>query len=99
MEPKISNDVADAIAASDIKQEYIEDDDLLEIIDNLKQEDEEAPCSSLSQHVKTENVQYNCQKQENFVDVSIFYFISIQNSLLQKVLKSQNGLQYNCWIH
>lgn len=37
----------------------------------MKQEDEEAPCSSLSQHVKTENVQYNCQKQENFVDVSI----------------------------
>ena len=41
MEPKISNDDADAIATSDIKQE---DDDLLEIIDNLKQT---ASCRSL----------------------------------------------------
>ena len=56
MEPKISNDDADAITTSDIKQEYIEDDDLLEIIDNLKQEDEEAPCSSLSQHVKSQKM-------------------------------------------
>ena len=42
MEPKISNDDADA--TSDIKQEYTEDDDLLEIIDNLKQT---ASCRSL----------------------------------------------------
>ena len=67
METKISSE--DAGTTSDIKQEYIEDD-LLEIVDELKQEfeeTEETNCFSLNQHVKTEN----CQKQENFVDVSI----------------------------
>ena len=98
MEPKISNDVADAIAASDIKQEYIEDDDLHEIIDNLKQEDEEAPCSSLSQHVKTQfaNISAVTKSKRN---LQTFLFHQYSKLFIAKVLKSQNGLQYNCWIH
>ena len=51
---------------NEIKQEYIEED-YLEIEHDFKQEDEEAHCSSFNQHIKIENVQYNCQKQENFV--------------------------------
>ena len=52
---------------SEIKQEYIEEDHL-EIVDDLNQV---AHCFSSNQHVKIENVEYNCEKQENFVDVSI----------------------------
>ena len=44
--------------ASDIKQEC-EEDDLLEIVDNLKEETIE------------ESVQFNCHKSENFVSVSL----------------------------
>ena len=55
---------------NDIKQECNEEDHL-EIENDLKQEDEGAQCSSLNQHVKIEDVQYNCQKKENFVDVSL----------------------------
>ena len=41
-----------------------EEDDLLDIIDNLKQEEptQEDPCFSLSQHIQSENVWDNYSK-------------------------------------
>ena len=83
---------------SEIKQEYIEEDHL-EIVDDLNQV---AHCFSSNQHVKIENVEYNCEKQENFVDVSI----SNGSSNIKQELEEEDPLgladdskqegRYNC---
>ena len=71
----------------DIKQE-----DVLEIVDNLKQEDEGAQCSaSLNQSVKIENEQYNSQKHENFVDVSLSDVVGSTN--IKQEVKEEDPLR------
>ena len=91
----------------DIKQE-----DVLEIVDNLKQEDEGAQCSSsLNQSVKIENEQYNSQKHENFVNVSLSDVVGSTNikqeveeedplrlvdDLKEHIKSVHENVRYNC---
>mgnify|MGYP001299730306 CR=1 FL=1 len=76
---------------NEIKQENNEED-LLEIVDNLKQEDEGAQCSSsLNQSVKIENEQYNSQKHENFVDVSLSDVVGSTN--IKQEVKEEDPLR------
>ena len=76
---------------NEIKQENNEED-LLEIVDNLKQEDEGAQCSSsLNQSVKIENEQCNSQKHENFVDVSLSDVVGSTN--IKQEVKEEDPLR------
>ena len=52
-------------SASDIKQEYREDD-LLEVVDNLKQE--EPTTDTFPQHIKNEDENVKYHMSENFVN-------------------------------